>query len=182
MGTLKAPRNTHKLPLFIPKIRKKSSNFPVFEIANNFIAGIQCLAHRLATKKIENPHSPAEYPQLPLFASNVQKNSNLAVFEIANNCIAGIQFLAHRLATQKIENPHSPAEDPQTTLNCYQITKKNSNFAVFEITNNFFVDIHFLAHRLATKKLGTLKTPHNTPKLPLLIPKIRKKFLISAFL
>ena len=43
------------------------------------------------------------------------------------------------------------------------------------------VGIQFLTHRLAKKKLVTLKAPRNTPNLPLFAPKIRKKILIIRF-
>ena len=40
-----------------------------------------------------------------------------------------------------------------------QKIQKNGHFVVIEKVNIFIVGIQFLAHRLATKKLGTLKAP-----------------------
>ena len=62
-----------------------------------------------------------------------------------------------------------------------QKCEKNCNLAIFEIANNFIVGIQFLAHRLATKELGTPIAPLKTLKLPLFAPKIvfnytKKKF------
>ena len=72
----------------------------------------------------------------------------------------------------KIKNyKNSPRTTPSHVKN-----EKKSNFAVFEIANNFIVEIPFLAQRLARKKLRTLKAPRNTPNLLLFAPKIRKKF------
>ena len=45
------------------------------------------------------------------------------------------------------------AEYPETTLICSENTMKNSHFVVFEIANNFIVEMPFLPYRLATKKL-----------------------------
>ena len=98
---------------FLMSKKEKNSNFAVFKIANNFIAGIQFLAYRLTTKKLGTPKAPLNTPKLPLFIAKIRKNSNFAVYEIANNFIAGIQFLVHRLATKKIGNPQSTAEHPQ---------------------------------------------------------------------
>ena len=77
-----------------------------------------------------------------------------------------MQFLAHRLARKKLGTLKAPKYS-QPTLICSKNTNKDSNFAVFEIANNFIVGIQFLAHRLAAKKFGSIKTPQNTPKLPL---------------
>ena len=60
---------------------------------------------------------------------------------------------------------------PPTTPFHMSKKEKNSNFAVFEIANNFIAGIQFLAHRLATKKLGTLKAPRNTLKTALICSK-----------
>ena len=53
--------------------------------------------------------------------------------------------------------------------------EKNSNFTVFEIANNFIARIKFLAHKLATKKLGTLKAPRNNPQTTLICTKDTNK-------
>ena len=60
--------NTPKLHLFTQKTRTKNSYFAVLENANDFIVGIQFLAHRLATKKIGNDTSIAEHPQTTLIS------------------------------------------------------------------------------------------------------------------
>ena len=100
---------------------EKNSHFAVFKIANNFIAEIQFLAHRLTTKKLKTPKAPRN---TPLFIAKIRKNSNFAIFEIANNFIAGIQFLAHRLATKKLGNPKALRNTLKTTLICSKNTKK----------------------------------------------------------
>ena len=104
--------------------KRKNSNFAVFKNANNFIAGIQFLAHRLTTKKVGTPRAPRNTPKLPLFITKIPKNSNFAVFQIANNFITGIQFLAHRLATKKLGTPKAPRNALKTTLICSKNTKK----------------------------------------------------------
>ena len=139
---------------------EKNSNFAVFEIGNNFIAGIQFLAHRLVKKKLGTPKAPRNTPYL---LQKYEKYSNFAVFEFANNFICWNTISSAQTSFKKILNPQSTAEHSQTILICSKNTKKNSNFAVFEIAKNFIVEIQFRARRLATKKLGTLKAPRSTP-------------------
>ena len=103
--------------------KRKNSNFAVFKIANNFIAEIQFLAHRLTTKKLGTPKASRNTLKLPPFIAKIPKNSNFAVFEIANKFIAGIQFLAHRLATKKLGTPKVPRTTLKTTLICSKNTK-----------------------------------------------------------
>ena len=52
---------------------------------------------------------------------------------------------------------------PPTTHFLMSKKEKISNYAVFEIANNFIAGIQFLAHRLVTRKFGTLKAPRNIP-------------------
>ena len=113
MGTLKAPRNTPKLPLlallftlFIPKKHKKILILPF-------------LRSPIIYK--ETYKAPRNNPKLPLFAPQIRKNCNIDVFEIANNFIVEIQLLEHRLA-RKNGNPQSAAEHPQTTFICSKNT------------------------------------------------------------
>ena len=74
-----------------------------------------------------------------------------------------------------------PRYSPKTTLFAPKI-QKNSNFAVFEIANNFIAGIPFLARRIAVKKLATKPVPRNTPKTTLICSKYTKKILITPFL
>ena len=77
-------------PYWLQKYKKKCTS-SVFEIDDNFIAGIKFLAHRQAKKNWK----PLKCRGKPLLLQKYEKNSNFAVFDIANNFIAGIQFLAH---------------------------------------------------------------------------------------
>ena len=124
---------------------------------------------------------PRSTPNYPYSLGKYEKNSKFAAFEIAHNFIARIQFLAHRLAIKKIGNDASTAEH---TPNCpYSLQKygKNSNFAAFEIANNFIAGIQFLAHRLAVKKLTTMQVPRNTPNYPYSLEKYEKNYNFAAF-
>ena len=104
--------------------------------------------------------------------------------------LLGYKFLAHRLATKKLETPIAPRSTLKLSLfspkTLFNYTKKNSNFAVFKIANNFIIGIQFLAHRLAPKNwkpsmhFGTLLNYPDLLQKPYLI--IRRKILISPFL
>ena len=172
---------TQNYPYSLQKY-EKNSKFAALEFANNFIAGIQFLAHRLAIRKLAMMQVPRNTPHYPYSIEKYEKNSNFAAFEIANNFIAGIQFLAHRIGIKKIGNDASTAE--HTPNYPYSLEKygKNSNFAAFEIANNFIAGIQFLAHTLAIKKLATMQAPRNTFNHPHSPSKIAKKNLTLPFL
>ena len=104
---------------------EKNSNFAVFGFANNFIPGIQFLAHRLAVKKLATMQVPRDTPKTTLICSkNKRKTSSFAVYEIANNFIPGIPFLARRLARKKLVTLKVPRSTPKTDFICSKNTIK----------------------------------------------------------
>ena len=68
-----------------------------------------------------------------------------------------------------------PRKTPQNFPYLLQKYEKNSNFAVFEIANNFIAGIPLLAHRLTVKKLATRQVSRNTPKTTLICSKNTKE-------
>ena len=59
---------------------EKNSNIAVFEIANNFIAGIPFLAHTLAVKKLATMQVPRNTPKTTLICSQNTKKILISPF------------------------------------------------------------------------------------------------------
>ena len=163
-----------KLLLFAPKIRKKNSNFAVFDIANNFIAGIPFLARRIAVKKLATNQVPRNTPKTTLICSKYTKKILITPFLRSPIILLPKYHYQHTASNKRNGNDASTAEHPQNYTYLLQKYEKNYNFAVFEIANNSIAGIPVLAHSLAVKNWQQCKYRGTSPKLPLFAPKIRK--------